>query len=73
MEELTDIPFDLDTELLMKQVRVKRGTDDAREFHDLLSVAKVNGKPKALYAECFIEAKGDDTVQIEGSHSRVGR
>lgn len=66
MEVLTDMPFDLDTELLMKQVRAKPGTDDAREFHDLLSLAKVNGKPKAIYAECFIAAKGDDTVQIEG-------
>lgn len=66
MEALTDIPFDLDTELLMKQVRVKPGTDDASEFHDLLNKAKANGKPKAVYAECFIEAKGNDTVRIEG-------
>jgi hypothetical protein len=66
VEALTSIPFDLDTESLMKQVRVVRGTDDAREFHDLLNMAKVHGKPKAVYAECFIEAKGDDTVRIEG-------
>lgn len=67
MEALTDIPFDLDTESLMKQLRVVPGTDDAREFHDLLNMAKHNGKPKAMYAECFIEAKGHDTVRIEGT------
>ena len=29
-------------------------------------MAKLHGNPKAMYAECFIEAKGDDTVRIEG-------
>ena len=66
MEALTDIPFDFDTESLMKQVRAVPGSDDAREFHDLLNMAKDVGRPKAMYAECFIEAKGDNTLQIEG-------
>ena len=66
MEALDDIPFDLDAESLMKQLRVEPGTDDAREFRDLLETAKAAGRPKAVYAECFIEAKDDETVRIDG-------
>ena len=66
MEVLTAIPFDLDIESLMKQVRVKPGSEDARDFGDMLNMAKLKGKPKAMYAECFVEAKGDDRVRIEG-------
>jgi hypothetical protein len=47
VEALIDIPFDLDTESMMKQVHVVPGTDDAREFQDLLNMAKshVWGQP----------------------------
>ena len=50
----------------MEQVRVKAGTDDAREFAALLDVARTTARPKAMYRECFIEAKGDLTVTMAG-------
>ena len=66
MEALTDIPFEVDAGSLMKQVHVEPGSDDAREFEALLDGAREIAKPKALYAECFIEARGDGTVTMDG-------
>ena len=66
MDALTGIPFELDAAALMKRVHVEPGTDDAREFEALLAAATRVAKPKALYRECFIEAKGSETVAIEG-------
>ena len=65
-EALTRIPFELDVPSLMKRVHVEPDTDDAAEFQELVSLARDVANPKALYAEAFIEAKGDDTVQIGG-------
>jgi len=66
MQVLTGIPFELSAEALMEQVRVKASTDDAREFSALLDVARTIARPKAIYRECFIEAKGDLTVTMAG-------
>lgn len=66
MEALTNIPFELETGALMQTAHVAAGTDDAREFESLLDKARRIARPKALYRECFIEAKGDETVVIEG-------
>ena len=66
METLAEIPFELSAEALMRQVRVQPGTDDAQEFQALLDAARRVARPKALYRECFIQAKGDRTVTLEG-------
>ena len=66
MAALTNIPFELDVEAIIKRAHLEPGTDEAGEFEQLLSKARALAKPKALYKECFIEAKGQETVTIEG-------
>ncbi len=66
IEALTGIPVDLDTDSLMKQVHVKPHSDDATAFELLVNRARDVAKPKALYAESFIETRGEDTVRIDG-------
>jgi hypothetical protein len=63
---LTDIPFEFPAEALMSRVRVQAGTDDGREFAALLDLAARVGRPKAMVRECFIEAKGDQSVTLAG-------
>ncbi len=66
MQAITDIPFGPDAESLMKTVHVEPNTEDAGEFEDLLKTAADVARPKALYRECFIDARGDDTILIDG-------
>ena len=66
MQAITDIRFEPDTKFLMKRAHVELNTDDAEEFEDLVDRAGDVAKPKALYRECFIDAKGDDTITIDG-------
>jgi len=66
METLTNIPFDLDGPALMAQASVPPDSSDAREFAKLLDAARAAGRPKAAYRECFIDARDDDTVTIDG-------
>jgi len=67
METITDIPFVLDAEALMARVPVEPGSEDADELSALVEEAKTVACPKAVYLECFIDAKGaDDTVTIGG-------
>jgi len=65
-EALTRIPFAIDVPALSKRVHVEPDTDDAAELEKLVNLARDVAKPKALYAESFVEAKGDDTVRIDG-------
>ena len=64
IETITDIPFELDLEALFKRVHVEPGSDYAKEFAALVNKVQEIGKPKALYKECYIETKGDETVTI---------
>lgn len=66
MHTLTDIPFALDREALMKQARVEAGTEDAAEWHALADEAQRVGRPKAAYTVAFIESRDGDTVRIGG-------
>ncbi len=63
---ITDIPFSLDAGTLMAQAHVKPGSSDAAEFESLVGLATEVGRPKAAYGVSFIEARGDDTLQIDG-------
>ena len=66
MESLTDIPFELDVDALLKRMRLEPGTEYCRQFEELVSKAQKTGKPKAVYDECFVQARGDDTVTVGG-------
>jgi hypothetical protein len=75
MQILTEIPFELDSLVLMKRAHVVPDSEDAADFERLMHTARVVGRPKAGYREAFIDAKGEATVTIEGTmfQSRVLR
>ena len=79
MKVLTDIPLELDEASLRRQCRIAPrlqarcnglgdlpADSDADEFADLLRRARGVAHPKALYKEAFVDARGDDTVTIDG-------
>jgi hypothetical protein len=66
MIELQDIPFSLHAELLMRQLRIQPGTDNAKAFGELLARVTEVGRPKATYELCFIEDKADESVVLNG-------
>ena len=66
MQALTDIPFQLDAPSLMKRLRIPPDTEDARQLEHLVSQARDVAKPKAGFAESFVEARGEETVRIDG-------
>jgi len=65
LESITDIPFELDFTSLAKTAHLSIGTDDAKEFEGMVNKALHIAKPKALYKQCFIMAKGENTVTID--------
>jgi hypothetical protein len=64
MPSLTEIPFTLDLDRLREKAHVDE--DDAADFAVLVDTARHLGRPKALYRECAISAKGEETVVIDG-------
>ena len=64
MELLLDIPFELDIPSLMAGGRIVPDSDDARELGELIDLARAIGRPKAAFRECFVEARGEDTVTV---------
>ena len=66
METLTDIPFEFEAERLLHRAHVRCGSDDERDFRQLLDRARRVARPKAGYREAFIDAKGEDRVTIDG-------
>jgi hypothetical protein len=66
MEALTQIAAALDTAALLARVHVAPESDDATTVTALLDQARAVARPKALYAEAFVEGRGDDFIQIAG-------
>lgn len=66
METINDIPFGLDTPVLLQQVHIDQGSDDAQEFEQLLQLARKIGQPKAVYTEVYIEFPTKDAVSLNG-------
>ncbi len=64
MEILTEIPFALDLDSLMREAHVEAGSDDAHELQSLADLARQVGNPKAAHAVSFVEHRDGDTVQI---------
>ncbi len=63
---LTDIPFKLDARSLMSTVHLAPDSEDATEFKHLIRQAEHLAKPKALYRECHIQTKSEQTIVIRG-------
>ncbi len=66
MVSLTDNPFTFNTNLLFGSLNIRRDTDRAKAFEDLIDEVQAIGKPKALYKVSFIDEKGADSVTIDG-------
>lgn len=66
MEVFDNIPFELDFDTLLQRTHVEPGTEDAKEFKRLVERARTQVKPKALFKECYIQAKDADSVTIDG-------
>lgn len=66
MNILTQIPFSLEPDRLMRDAHVMPGSEDMDDFLGLLDLARLVGKPKAAYAEAFVERQQGDAIQING-------
>ena len=66
MEALTQIAPALDPAALLARVHVAPESDDAAVVMALIDQARAVARPKALYAEAFVEGRGDDTIRIDG-------
>lgn len=66
LEALTQIAPVLDRAALLACVRVAPGSEDAAALAALIDRARAVARPKALYAEAFVEGRGDETVRIGG-------
>jgi hypothetical protein len=66
MIQLSDIPFSLDAEPLMRQLRIKPGTGNATAFAELLDRVVAVGRPKALYEVSYVEDRADGAVVVGG-------
>jgi len=66
MEVLTGFPVVLDTPALLTRVHLAADSEDGEAFLGWLDRAREVARPKALYAEAFVEARGEETVTIGG-------
>jgi hypothetical protein len=69
MEEavvLENVSAHLDTDGLMKVLRIEPGTDQDRTFCCLVEQAKEIADPGALYRPAFIDERGDDFIVTDG-------
>jgi len=66
METLTQIAPALDTAALLARVHVAPDSEDAAALTALIDQARDVARPKALYAEAFVEGRGDDAIRIDG-------
>jgi len=64
--QVLDIPFSLDAELLLREQRIKPGTDNAGAFNELLGRVAEAGRPKAVYEVSYIEDKAEESVVLNG-------
>ena len=67
MEILDAIPFEVDFRDLARRAHIEPGSDDAAAFEALCATAVEVAQPKAAYTVGYIDARGDDTVTINGT------
>ncbi len=60
-----DIPWQLEADEVLKKVHLDPAASDADQVRRLVQAAHAIGRPKALYREAFVEARGDDSVAID--------
>lgn len=75
MKILAEISAQPDAAELLRQMHLDEGSAEAAEFVDLFKRSAEVAVPKAAYRECFIDARDDDSITIDGQvlHSRILR
>ncbi|MCP4750775.1 MAG: vitamin B12 dependent methionine synthase [Proteobacteria bacterium] len=63
---IKDIPFEVDTDFMLKSLRLEGKEKLADEFRRLADEARSIGRPKAAFKRSRIESKGDRFVVIGG-------
>src|SRR4030042_6507749 len=63
---LDNVPFQIDTGQLYKNLRIKEGSELVARLSLLMEKAQAIGRPKAFYKVAFIESRGDDQIIIDG-------
>ncbi|MDP3040375.1 MAG: vitamin B12 dependent methionine synthase, partial [Deltaproteobacteria bacterium] len=63
---LDNVPFQIDTGQLYKNLRIKEGSELVARLNHLVDEAQAIGRPKAAYKVAFIESRGDDQVIVGG-------
>jgi hypothetical protein len=63
---LDSVPFHIDLDSLMRELRITEGSSSARGLRRIASDAQAIAKPKAVYKVSFIESKGEDFVVADG-------
>ncbi|MCL2641398.1 MAG: hypothetical protein FWD53_11165 [Phycisphaerales bacterium] len=66
LHALTTIPFACDASALLTKLHLTPDTADADDFLALLQRATTIAQPKALLKQCFVEARTEETVTIDG-------
>lgn len=64
---LTDIPFDLNLQAVLKQLRLRRESKTvAAMIEELIEAVRPVAKPKAVYRVSYVDQKNADQVTIDG-------
>jgi len=66
MEILKNFNFEIDADNLIERLKIEKGSEDEKDFLNLLEKAKEIARPKAVYLEGFIEEKKEDEIIING-------
>ena len=51
---------------LLRDLHLEPGTAEADEFAGILDLVRPRARPRALFAEAFIEGRGEESVTIDG-------
>ena len=63
---LDEIPFEPDVERLLRALHLSPASEDAARVEELVQEARQVARPKAMYREAYVEARGDDLVVLDG-------
>jgi len=63
---LDRISFEPDVERLLRTLHLDPQGEDAARVRELVGEARAVARPKAMYREAYVEARGDDFVVLDG-------
>ncbi|HEY3416445.1 MAG TPA: vitamin B12 dependent methionine synthase [Armatimonadota bacterium] len=64
---LAEIPFIPDAQAVIQQMQISLESDLASDIQALAERAAVVANPKALFRECYLQGRGEDTVTVDGT------